>query len=60
MLLEAEEMTQQLRALAAFPEDLGSTPSTHMEAHNHLNLSSRTSNALAGFLGKCMKVVHRC
>uniref|UniRef100_A0A8C6W5G1 Coiled-coil domain containing 28A n=1 Tax=Nannospalax galili TaxID=1026970 RepID=A0A8C6W5G1_NANGA len=30
----AEEMTQQLRVLAALAEDTGSVPSTHMAAHN--------------------------
>jgi hypothetical protein len=35
-ILGAEEMAQQLRALAALPEDLGSIPSTHMVAHNCL------------------------
>jgi hypothetical protein len=30
----AKEMPQQLRALAAPPEDLGSVLSTHMAAHN--------------------------
>ena len=31
----AGEVAQQLRVLvAAFPEDLGSMPSTHMAAHN--------------------------
>jgi hypothetical protein len=34
--LGAGEMTQWLRALTAFPEDLGSIPSTHMAAHNCL------------------------
>ena len=29
-------MTQQLRALTALPEILGSIPSNHMVAHNHL------------------------
>ena len=29
-------MGQQLRALAAFPEDLGSVPSTQMVVHRHL------------------------
>jgi hypothetical protein len=29
-------MAQQLRALAAFPEDPGSSPSNHMMAHNCL------------------------
>jgi hypothetical protein len=30
------EMTQQLKALAALPEDRGSIPSIHLEAHNCL------------------------
>jgi hypothetical protein len=30
----AGEMTQQLRALAALQENLGSIPSTHKAAHN--------------------------
>jgi hypothetical protein len=38
-------MAQQLGALAAFPEDLGSIPSTHMAAHN-CNSSSRGFDAL--------------
>jgi hypothetical protein len=29
-------MAQQLRALAILPEDLGSTPNTHMAAHYYL------------------------
>jgi hypothetical protein len=29
-------MAQQLRALAGPAEDLGSVPSTHVIAHNHL------------------------
>jgi hypothetical protein len=32
----AGEIVQQLKALAALPEDSGSTPSKHMEAHNCL------------------------
>jgi hypothetical protein len=32
----AGEMDQQLRALAALPEGLGSTPNTHMAAHSCL------------------------
>jgi hypothetical protein len=32
----AREIAQQLRALAALPEDLGSIPSTHMAANNCL------------------------
>jgi hypothetical protein len=31
---EAGEMAQQLRALAALSDDLGSIPSTHVTAHN--------------------------
>ena len=30
------EMTQLLRVLTAFPEYLGSVPSTHMAVHNYL------------------------
>ena len=30
------EVAQRLRALAAFPEELGSIPNTHMAAHNCL------------------------
>jgi hypothetical protein len=33
---ETGEMTQRLRAMDAFPEDLGSIPSTHVAAHNDL------------------------
>jgi len=36
---EAGEMVQWLRALAAFPEDSGSIPSTHMAAHSHSHLT---------------------
>ena len=35
---EAGEMTQQLRAFASLPEDLGSIPSTHVAAHNYQTL----------------------
>jgi hypothetical protein len=31
-----EEMAKRLRVLAALAKDLGSVPSTQMEAHNHL------------------------
>jgi hypothetical protein len=34
----AGEMAQRLKALAALPEDPGSIPSTHMVAHNCLQL----------------------
>jgi hypothetical protein len=37
----AGEMAQWLKALAAFPEALGSIPSTHVAAHNCLLLASR-------------------
>jgi hypothetical protein len=32
----AGEMAQRLRALTALPEVLGSIPSNHMVAHNHV------------------------
>ena len=35
---EAGEMTQQLRAFAPLPEDLGSIPSTHVVANNYQTL----------------------
>ncbi|MGE9641647.1 hypothetical protein ACQP3J_31930, partial [Escherichia coli] len=35
-ICEAGEMAQQLRALVALPEDLGSVPRTDMAVHNHL------------------------
>lgn len=35
-----EMMAQPLRALATLPEDLGSIPSTHITAHNCLQLQS--------------------
>ena len=34
--LGAGEMAQWLRALTILPENLGSIPSNHMVAHNHL------------------------
>jgi hypothetical protein len=33
-----EEMALQLGTLAVLPKDLGSIPSTHIAAHNHLKL----------------------
>ena len=36
LLLKAGEMAQRLRALTAFLKVLGSNPSNHMVAHNHL------------------------
>jgi hypothetical protein len=41
----AREMAQQLRALAALPEDLDSIPNTHKVAHNYLLSSSGRSDA---------------
>jgi hypothetical protein len=35
-------MAQQLRGLAALPEDRGSIPSTHMEDHNCLQFQDLT------------------
>lgn len=35
-IVGAGEMAQHLRALVAFPEDIGSIPSTLMVAHNNL------------------------
>jgi hypothetical protein len=35
---EAREMAQQLRALTAFPEGPGLISSTHIVAHDHLQL----------------------
>lgn len=40
----AEEMTKWLRALAAFVEDWGSPPSTHIVANKHHNLSANELN----------------
>lgn len=34
----AREMAQQLRALGPLPQDPGLSPSTHMAAHNQLEL----------------------
>jgi hypothetical protein len=36
LCLGAGEVAQQLRALVVLPENLGSNPSTHTPAHNHL------------------------
>lgn len=36
VMIGARAMAQQLKVLAALAEDLGSIPSTHMAAHNHL------------------------
>ena len=35
-LIGADETVQWLRAQVALPEVMGSIPSNHMEAHNHL------------------------
>ncbi|ERE81816.1 hypothetical protein H671_2g7892 [Cricetulus griseus] len=34
LFIGAEEMAQWLKALVTHPDDPGSVPSTHMEAHN--------------------------
>jgi hypothetical protein len=44
--MKAGEMAQQLRALAAFPENQSLIPSTHMAAHNVSKFSAMESNAL--------------
>jgi hypothetical protein len=38
VLLRARETAQQIRALAALPEDMGSISSIHMAAHNQMLL----------------------
>jgi hypothetical protein len=43
---EAGEMAQRLGALAALPEDLSSTPTTHMTAHNYHYFNSTALIAL--------------
>lgn len=35
-LMVPSRLAQQLKAAAAFADDRGSVPSTHMAAHNHL------------------------
>jgi hypothetical protein len=45
-ILDPRDMTQQTRALAAFPEDIGSIPRNHMAVHNVCDSSSRESSAL--------------
>jgi hypothetical protein len=40
------EITQQLKALTALPEDAGSSPTTHMTAENCLNSSFRAFDIL--------------
>jgi hypothetical protein len=44
------EMTQQKRALAALPEDLGSTPSAYMVANNCCEPSLQSLTFLSFFL----------
>lgn len=48
----------RLKAGAAFAEYLGLLPSTPMEAHNHLNSSSRGLMPSSGFSWRCIHVVH--
>ena len=43
-LMRIEEMFQQVRVLAAPPEDQGSIPSTHAVAHDHLYDSSSSGS----------------
>lgn len=45
-------MAQQLHAVAALAENSGSVPSTHTEAHNHLNSSSKGSNTHFDLCGR--------
>ena len=45
-LLWAGEVAQRLRALAALPEDLGSVPSTHMVAPDHLQQDLMPSSGM--------------
>ena len=42
IILGAEKMAQQLRTLTTLPEDLESNPSTHLAAHNCLELQYLT------------------
>jgi hypothetical protein len=39
-ILQAREMAQQLKAVVALSEDLGSSPRTYTIAHNHRQLQS--------------------
>jgi hypothetical protein len=43
----AGEMAQWLRALTDLPEVLGSIPSNHMEAHNHLQWDLMPSSGMS-------------
>jgi hypothetical protein len=52
-------MAQQLRALAALPKQLlGSIPSNHKIAHNHLYLQSQDLILSSGLCRHCTYVVH--
>ena len=52
-------MAQQVRVLAALPEDLSSIPSIHLTAHNHLKLQFKGDLVpSSGFCRHCMHVVH--
>ena len=44
---KAEEMAQHLKALTALPEVLSSIPSTHMEAHDHLQCHLMPSSGVS-------------
>jgi hypothetical protein len=53
-------MAQQLRALAALPEDPGSIPSPDIgQLIIICSSSSRVSNATSGLCSHCMHMVHR-
>jgi hypothetical protein len=46
-VIGAGEMAQRLEALTALPEFLGSIPSNHMVAHNHLEWDLMPSSGVA-------------
>ena len=52
-------MAQWLRALTALPEDLGSTPSIHMAAHNCLQLELLSSTIFTQIHMKANTNVHK-
>ena len=51
-------MAQWLRAPAAVPKNRGSDPSTHMAAHNHLQLQFQGISCLLAFLPSSAPSVH--
>ena len=53
------EMAQWLKALAAFPEDLGSIPSNEMVAHNWLQLLFQgTQHSVLAYVGTACTDIH--